>query len=95
MRTRAGEGNSRSPATTAISSIRLFVVSASPPETSHCWKMLPSAQRPTSTAAYPPGPPGLPAQAPSVQTSYVRSLGGATMPAVCLNDVDRALAQGH
>ena len=60
---------SRNPATTAISSIRLFVVAASPPETSHCLAMLPSAQRATSTAPYPPAPLVLWAQAPSVQTS--------------------------
>ena len=84
MRTRAGAGTSRNPATTAINSIRLFVVARSPPEVSHCSAMLPSSRRATRTAAYPPGPPGLPAQAPSVQRSNVRSLGEATMPAVCL-----------
>jgi hypothetical protein len=67
IRTRAGAGISRNPTTTAITSIRLFVVARSPPEVSHCLAMLSSARRATSTAAYPPGPPGLPAQAPSVQ----------------------------
>src|SRR3954468_3293376 len=93
--TRAGAGKARNPAMTAISSIRLFVVSTAPPESSHGSALLPSEWRNTSTAAYPPAPVVLLAQAPSVQMSYVRSLGEVTMPAVCPNDVDSALAQGH
>ena len=81
--TRAGAGKSRNPAMTAISSIRLFVVSKAPPETSHR-SAVPSERRANSTAAYPPAPLVLCAQAPSVQMSYVRSLGEATMTAVCL-----------
>src|SRR4051812_48873760 len=90
MHTRADAGRARNPVMTAISSMRLFVVLYSPSETSHCFAMLPSARRATSIAAYPPGPPGLPAQAPSVQTSYVRSLGEATMSAVCRTRSTRA-----
>src|SRR5262245_52494308 len=83
MHTRAGAGKARNPAMTAISSIRLFVVSKAPPERSHGSALLPSERRKTSTAAYPPARLVLLAQAPSVQMSYVRSLGEATMPAVC------------
>ena len=61
MRTRAGAGNSRNPATTATPSGCSWL-QARRREVSHCLAMLPSARRATSTAAYPPGPPGLPAQ---------------------------------
>jgi hypothetical protein len=86
-RTCAGAGKARNPVMTAISSIRLFVVSKAPPETSHR-SAVPSERRAKRTAAYPPAPLVLWAQAPSVQMSYMRSLGETTMPAVCLKIVD-------
>ena len=53
---------------TACSSMRLFVVAGSPPDSSTCLAIAPAASRATRIAAQPPGP-GLPEQAPSVQSS--------------------------
>src|SRR4051812_20432945 len=54
----------RRPSSAAVYSMRLLVVWPSPPDSS----TVPAPSAPTTIAAHPPGP-GLPLQAPSVQTS--------------------------
>ena len=64
MHALAASGSERRPSSAAVSSMRLFVVSGSPPESS-------TGSPPSggmTIAAQPPGP-GLPLQAPSVHTS--------------------------
>ena len=63
MQARLPAGSERRPSSAAVYSMRLLVVCGSPPESSTG-----SSLRGTTIAAQPPGP-GLPLQAPSVQTS--------------------------
>ena len=66
----AGRSSACRPPMTACSSMRLFVVAGSAPDSSTCLAIAPSAARATRIAAQPPGP-GLPEQAPSVHSSIV------------------------
>ena len=65
-----GRSSACRPLMTACSSMRLFVVAGSAPDSSTCLAIAPSAPRATRIAAQPPGP-GLPEQAPSVHSSIV------------------------
>ena len=98
MQTRLPAGSERRPSSAAVYSMRLFVVCASPPESSTGV----AASAPTTIAAQPPGP-GLPRQAPSVQTSGLARAGldgrlgrvrAAAAPRVRARQARRAMLRG-